>query len=439
MKRSAVVLLLLLLICNAVDAKTFRENTAFTQLKQNILLDENQSAWQLALLLEPEHLGDVDFDFLYGIIALKVAENERAVYAFERVVANKPQWLDAQYYLASAYYAIKNYHAAIEITQSLSQLDNISFKLRDSAQKLNSLANSSLNKQSLYVRHSVDINLGYDSNINAGTNEDNIFLPFLNEDIILSDNSKEMSDNYLALGYQMVADKTLTQSSKLTFTGTSQLHYFADETDFNRFYIDSNLQYRKAFDGFNANVGARVAPLWLNDSYYRTQYGATIGLNKVFDKHWLIETEAFFGKTKNDINRQLNTDDISGQISVQYMMAKWRHSFSLMYLQETSEFSESQHNDSKTNALTYMLDLIINQQWLASANISFQHQAYQYEHPFYFEKRVDDMWLFNTAIQYQGSKNWSYRLSAAMQDKDSNLALFSYQRVNINLSARLRF
>lgn len=439
MKKVISVFFLLLLTSKAIDAKTFRENSAFKQLKQKIQLNENESAWQLAVMLEAEYLGDVDFDFLYGLVALKIQENERAVYAFERVVANKPNWLDAQYYLASAYNAIKNYHAVIEITQTLSQIDNISLGLKESAIKLNSLAASSLNKQSLYLKQAVDFNIGYDSNINAGTREDNIFLPFLNQDIILSDNSKENSDSYLALGYQLLVTKALTQSSKLIFSGTSKLHYFTGESDFNRFSIRSNLQYTKDYDGFSGSVGARVVPLWLNDSYYRTQYGATLGVNKVIDKQWLIATEAFFGKTKNDINRQLSTDDASLQVSVQYIMARWRHGLSLVYSQEESEFVASQHNDRKTNALTYMANFAINQQWLASANLSYQHQTYQHEHPFFFEKRVDNMWLFNTSIQYQDSKNWSYQLSATMQDKDSNLALFSYQRADINLSARLSF
>ncbi len=439
MKSIILVFVLLLLTSKAIDAKTFRDNSAFSLLKQKIELNENDSAWQLALMLEAEHLGDVDFDFLYGLTALKVQENERAVYAFERVVANKPNWLDGQYYLANAYYAMKNYHAVIEITQSLIQVENISLQLKESAQKLNNAAALSLNKQALYLTQSVDVNLGYDSNINAGTREDNIFLPLLNQDIVLSENSKENSDSYLALGYQLIGSKALTQSAKLTFSATSKLHYFSNDSEYNRFSVRTNLQYKKNFDDFSSSIGVRVVPLWLNDSYYRTKFGATFGVSKTIDKQWFVAIEGLVGKTKNDISRQLNTDDTSLQISAQYVMSRWRHALSLAYSQENAEFIESQHNNKKINSINYMANFVINQHWLASANISYQHQAYQYEQPFFFEKRVDDMWLFGTSIQYQESKRWLYRLSATLQDKDSNLALFSYRRVDINLSARMSF
>ena len=439
MKRILLVIFLLLLTSEAIDAKTFRDNGAFTQLKQKIQNNESASAWQLATKLENVHLGDADFDFLYGLAALKVQENERAVYAFERVVANQPNWLDAQYYLASAYYTMKNYHGAIEITQSLSQAETISPKLKASAANLKNISDAALEQQSLVIIQSVDVNVGYDSNINAGTREDNIFLPFLDQDIPLSENSKENSDSFLALGYQLMGSKALTQTSKLTFSGTSKLHYFSNVSEYNRFSVRTNLQYKKDFDAFSASAGVRAVPLWLDGSYYRTQYGATFGLSKTIDKQWLLSTQAFVGQSKNDINRLLNTDDASIQLSAQYIMQRWRHALSVVYSQEESQFVESQHNSKNTSAISYMANFAINQHWLASANISFQHQAYQHPHPFFLEKQVDDMWLFSTSILYKDSTRWSYQLSANMQDKDSNLALFSYQRAEINLSARMSF
>lgn len=105
-----VLIFLIFVLCGtqlnvkSVEAKTFKEDGAFTQLNKHIALNENEIAWQNALSLEDEYLGDTDFDFLYGLIALRVNEEERAVFAFERVVANRPNWRDAQYYLAAAYY-----------------------------------------------------------------------------------------------------------------------------------------------------------------------------------------------------------------------------------------------------------------------------------------------------------------------------------------------
>ncbi|SEL89570.1 Protein of unknown function [Colwellia chukchiensis] len=334
---------------------------------------------------------------------------------------------------------MKNYHGVIELTESLSQSTNISLALKQAALTLNRRAQEALARQSLYVQHAIDASLGYDSNVNAGTSEDNIFLPLLNQDIILSDNSKETSDGYLGLGYNLLATKALTQSSKLTFSAASRLHFFTSNSEYNRFYLTTNVQYNKDFAGFSSSIGVRAVPLWLNDSYYRTQYGATLGLRKALDKQWLVSSEIFVGQTKNDINKLLSTDDISLQIATQYLTQSWRHTLSLRFATEDSEFLESQHNNRETLVMSYLADFAINSHWLASANISFQQQDYQNNHPFFFEKRADDMWLIGGSIQYQDQGKWSYRLGVTMQDKDSNLTLFSYQRVDIQLSARMSF
>ena len=136
--------------------------------------------------------------------------------------------------------------------------------------------------------------MGYDSNVNAGTREDNIFLPFLGEIIALSDNSRETSDNFFSLNYQVNGSKSLSQTSRLLFFASSQIHLFIHEDDYNRFSIDSNVQYIKEFDGFGTSIGIRVKPLWFDDSYYRTQAGVTIGLNKPIESNWLISSEAYF-------------------------------------------------------------------------------------------------------------------------------------------------
>jgi len=423
----------------AVNAQPLDDDNPLERIKTYISQGQDEQSWSYAKSLAAEYMGEPDFDFLYGIAALKVNENEHALYAFERVVANKPNWLDAKIYLAKAYFLMKNYHAVIEITESLNNLNNLPDNLKNVLQNLNQASNSALDKQSLYLVQSANFGVGYDSNINAGTREDNIFLPFLNEEILLSEQSRENSDNYVALEYQLSGSKALNRVSRLLFSGMSQLHYFVNESDYNRLSIAGNLRYLREFDVFTTTIGIGLTPLWLDDSFYRTKFGTTFGINKNLDQHWYVSAEAYLGKTKNDINQKLNTDDISIQASVQFNSASWRHALIFSYAQEESEFNESKHNNKDVKSIIYSSNFAIDQHWLLSANISYQRQDYQYQHPFFFEKRVDDMWSTGASLLYQYSKDVSYRLSANIQDKDSNLSLFSYQRSDINLSTRLSF
>jgi hypothetical protein len=431
--------MLLVSFCVEIHAKEFKEEAAHEQLKKQIILKNYKSAWEITTQYETEYLGDVEFDFLYGITALHVNELEHATFAFERVVANKPAWIDAQYYLASSYFKMANYQAAIEITNKLNEIESVSSKLKVSINNLQKSALIKLEKQSLYISQLTNFDVGYDSNVNAGTREENIYLPFLGENVALSESSRENSDNYVSLGYMLYGNKVLSQTSKLSFSGSSQLYLFMHEADYNRISIDTSLQYIKDFDDFGASIGIKITPLWFNERYYRTQAGLTIGLNKQIQNNWRVSTEAYVGKIKNNVNDKLNTDVQSIQFSGRYQSRHWRHSLSMVYSKELSEFVESQHNDRKTNAINFSSIWLINSNWLASAAISFQRQEYQFEHPFFFEKRADDMWMLGSSIQYQTQNALIYKLSANIQDKDSNLSLFSYQRADIRLSASMNF
>lgn len=439
MNKIILVFFLFVLMSTKTEANAFKENDAFSQLHKHISLNENDIAWQYARNLEDEYLGDAEFDFLYGLVALRVNEDERAVYAFERVVANKPNWLDAQYYLAISYFKMKNYHAVIAITNGLEQRDNLSVKLKSSLNQLKQRTLTLLDKQSLYLNQAANISLGHDSNINAGTSEDKIFLPLLGEEILLSDSSRENSDNYIAVDYQLHGSKALTQSSEIKFSGMGQLHTFTNESDYNRIIVNTNVEYIKDFDAFKTSIGLRVTPLWLNDSFYRTQFGMTLGVSKIINDRWTIAADTYLGKTNNKVNDLLNTDDKLIQAALQYTNDTWQHVLSIVYSEEISESDLSKHNDRKINGVSYSSYWAITQHWLFNTSISYQQQAYQFEHPFYFEKRTDDMWLLAAAIQYQATNMWSYRFSANIQDKDSNLSLFSYQRADISLSARMSF
>lgn len=183
----------------------------------------------------------------------------------------------------------------------------------------------------------------------------------------------------------------------------------------------------------------KVTPLWLDDSYYRTQFGSTIAINKQINNQWFVSTEAYLGKTNNSVNEQLNTNDLSLQMAAQFALVNWRHTLSFAVSQEQSEHLENSHNDKQTKAINYSSLWLINPQWLASVNIGYQHQAYQDKQPFFLETRSDDMWLLGTSIQYQYSNVWIYRISANIQNKDSNIPLFSYQRSDISFSVSMSF
>lgn len=434
-----MTILFFLFITRAVMAQEFVKSNEFKILKDNIQKKDFVSAWQVAQLHADDYLGDADFDFLYGISALNNYNVELAVFAFERVVANKPQWLDAQYYLAKSYLMMKNYQATMQLCDALVSHPSLPKELVSATNNLKKTAQMRLEKQSLYYQQQFSAVLGYDSNLNAGVDEDNIFLPFLGANVLLDDASKENSDNYLSLFYLLSGSKTLTQKSKLLFFTQTNVHQFMNETDYNRITIEGSLSYLQQFNYFDASVGVSLKPLWFSGDYYRTQASFNTGIKKYINKQWVVSGDLSLGQTQNDVNDYLDTDDLSLSVTGQYFIGNWRHSASVSYLEQESQLMQSQHNSSTSNAFNFNSLWLFDKKWLLSTSLSWQRQTYGGLHPYYLTQQVDDFFMFTSMLQFKVSDAWSYRLNANIQDRDSNLSLFSYQRIDIGLTASFDF
>lgn len=433
------VLLTICCISTSAYSATTKHTTELQKLKKEINNKDLVSAWDTAQSLKDEYLGEPAFDFLYGIVALANNQAEHAVFAFERVTANKPNWLDAQFLLAKANYQIANYQEAILLSQYVINDTAASENLKQSSSTLIKLSQNQLNKQSFELSQRISLNLGYDANINSGTTEDNIFIPASGNTYILSDASKENSDNYGSLNYRAWGSKALSQVSKVIFSGQGTVHQFQDESDYNRMFADLAAKYQYSFDFGTLTAGLKFIPLWLNDDLYRTRNSLTSMFEKKLNDSWKLTTGFEVGQTKNKINEDLNTNNVSANLNAHYYANRLKHSFGIHYSYEKSD--EKMHHDNSQKITTYNYSnlWLINNEWLAKSMIAFQQKEYQDIHPFFQEKRSDDMWLFSASLQYNHSKTWSYSMNLNAQDKESNLTLFSYHRSDISLSANMNF
>ena len=93
-----------------IHANDYGEKDLLNKLKTEIDQKNYSNVMSIAKSYQEEYLGDPEFDFLLGIAALETNQVDVSVFAFERVVANKPNWLDAKLYLTKAYYQSSNYH-----------------------------------------------------------------------------------------------------------------------------------------------------------------------------------------------------------------------------------------------------------------------------------------------------------------------------------------
>src|SRR3954464_11748729 len=142
--------------CSFADALTDRAKRLIEQKK-------GQEAYELLLPQEGARAGNPEFDYLLGISALEVGENERAVFALERVLAVQPNNHVARAEIARAYFAMGEKDTARKEFETVRQ-QTIPAEAKATIEKyLSAIAASDVTQITGYV----ELGVGYDSNVNS--------------------------------------------------------------------------------------------------------------------------------------------------------------------------------------------------------------------------------------------------------------------------------
>lgn len=135
------------------------------------LLDggDGPAAWAMASRMEPEHAGDPEFDFWYGLAAKSSGNHQQSVLALERVVILQPANLRAKLELGDSYYRLGNNPEARRLFEEVlatAPPDGVQERIRTYLDALGAAETRSKRRVSGYL----GLAGGHDSNISSATN-----------------------------------------------------------------------------------------------------------------------------------------------------------------------------------------------------------------------------------------------------------------------------
>ena len=410
-----------------------QQKTKFIQLVQS---GQMVQAFQLATALETELAGDADFDMAYGRIALEVGQNDRAVFALERVVAEKPAWQQARFTLAQAYYKTKNYPAALhQLTQLESQPQA---DLAEPVAKLRSAAEWEQKKLSGYQRHKIKYAFGHDDNVNSGTAEDRIFIPSLGE-IDVFPQSKASSDYFHQLGYSF--DGRWQQDQRYAWLADVQLGatQFNQLSEFDRETLAARLGYEADYQHYSYSMRAYTRPLRLGGQLYRNDWGGQISGQYQFNALNSFAVQWLSGRSDNRIDDRLNLTVHAITASWERKGHRWINQASVSFSNERSRLDSADYNSRDVNSLSY------TSIWLASAahvligRAELQDIGYKAPHPLFRVERDESLFSFTASWIWQYSASLSTELRCSYTDKSSPVTLYEYDRTECVLGASYAF
>lgn len=412
-------------------------NELLIELNQLLSDQKFEQAYQITQS-QFQYLGEPEFDFLLGISALGINKPDPAVFAFERVVEINPHWHDARLYLVKSYLMVNNVDAASSHASLLINSPNVSQKIKLKAENLLAIAANKKRLSGSIYSQVIEWGIGIDSNVNAGTEEDTIFIPELGE-FLLSQESKSADDNYTLLNYRGVYFHPLNQKDSVTLSINTGLYKFQTLDQYDRLNTQINATYQHEQDNTTWYVDVGLTPLILDGDLYRTESSFTTGADIQLSKQNNLFGSVTLGLLNNKLDEKLDNSFFSFNFGANHISESWFQSLSVNVKSESADIPSGEFNARQILGLYYQANTQLTNDWQLLTLAGYQWISYQDTHPLFLQDRDDDLLMFSGALRYLINRDFALKIAANYQDKTSNITLFEYDRIDFNVSLAYSF
>ena len=401
---------------------------------------EYQAAYAQARTLEAEQAGEPRFDFLYGLAALESGHAQEAVFALERVLVNIPQDHRARLELARAHFVLGNYERSEALFNIVLAADPPP-KVRENIQQFLYELSQRNKMRDHQLSSFAEFTLGYDSNINSATTEDNISLP-IGLVLNLGETSRELGDefaevnagiNYLQLlrkdmGYFLSASLSERQNDSYNPFDTRLLGLsggYIYQAEGQSFRVPLQYQYLAVDrDRFRSSLGIGLE--WSTIPLPATQL--------VLFSQWAQQRH-----TASEELRDVDLTLLGLGLSYRIEPILLTLSLSAYFADESPKQSGGEHFGRDYTGLRLLTSWRPHHDHEFQLALSGQQAEHDAVHPSFGAIRDDDYrqasfdWIWSFDVQ------WHYSIGINHSSNDSNLTIYTYSRSQQYMSLRYVF
>lgn len=396
---------------------------AQSELKQG----NAQKAYDTMLASELDFAGNAQFDYWFGLSAVRAGEAARASFALERVVAQEPNHAGARLELATAYLQLGQRDAAAEQLDKLEQMNPPA-----EAQKRIDALNTELNRQRANngPRRNggyVGLELGDDSNV--GTWPEGLeFFPGATLEAVDS-LFYGVKGGYWHR-FQVAADQVVTVSGNLLLRRNDE-----DEAEqFDQDYLGGVAEWVKDIDGASELAAtAELSGLNLDgDSYYKS-YGAGVQWRQNVDENARFISGLTVRQLDFDLDKySYMATRLLGRVTHK-PAGEWDLSFDF-----TLDYEAADNDRPGGDALVYgirgMAWYKLAPKHRVGSALGYSHADYRADYrlgeaiTIQTGARDDDRFTASVLYDWFPGQRWQVRGQALYRDQSSSLDAFTYDQ-----------
>jgi len=400
------------------------------------------AAYERLQVLEARHAGDPDFDFLLGISALASGRGTEAIFALERVLAMRPDDVNARVAMGRAHLALQETESARREFQTAQALDG-SPRTQAAVQRYLTAVDQIEAASRFAARIYMEFGLGYDTNVNSASRADQVAIPALGGvNFNLSNTAQARDDAFVHIAGGLNFRTRLSARSSLTGGIGFTQRFLSKETEYETTVMDASLglSHARTADTFGANL--QVSLIQVNDDDYAQGYRDSVGstlywlhnlsgstqLSSYYQYAWLsYPNQEARDADRHVVGAALGTGfdiGLSGFLSA-YLGREETHD---------PEFRRLGHDPVGVRVGG---DYPFSQHLSGFANASYEFRTYRAEDPLFLYTRRDHQYGaalgFNYLLQEKG---WRLVPQLSYLRVHSNIPINQYERLQVQLVMR---
>jgi hypothetical protein len=402
--------------------------------------------------LEPRYSGDPEFDYVLGLAALESGKPGEAALILSRLVKNRPDLLPPRAELGRAYLTLGDLPAARQTFGGLVADRRLPQQVRDTLGRYiqdidrvlaqRRTAGGAIQPGTTRIGGFVETRSGYDTNVNAATNQVSILIPAFAPlgPAQLDPSGRARSDAFTELsgGISIVHALSAEAAIYLNAVATGKVH--ARYNNFDVGLVGAEAGYARDLGVYGRFTVAAIGQYYALDyKTYRNAIGAAALWNRTTEgglTTTLSATYSYFGYV-GDSARNANRFVAGVTVGQRFEAA------GNLYVYGTMQAGLERTTSTATDHFSHnLVGLRVGAERPLSANLSLfgsasaEWRAYQAPYPLFFVERRD--------AEYTGALGLDWRITESMRLRpvvnyayvNSNIALFDQKRWIFSLALR---
>ncbi len=417
----------------------------FDEARQKMAAGDAAGAYQILKPEERARAGHPEFDYLLGVAAIDSGRAPEAIAAFERVLAVKPDHLQARAELGRAYIALAEPEAARRELATVEAQGDVPADVRATINRYVTALDTGLSGGGTQIENNLRLTAGWDSNINNSTSDSRILIPAfaglgfaalgpgaVSEESAFAEVAGRVSVRHgLSIDRHLVADLTAS--------------YRANEVhgDFNQGLVGLNIGLMQHTpDRGTFGLSAQLQSFWVDDAAWRYTFGA-LG-------QWSYQTR---GKTDYAVYLQYarlnypgNSIQNANRYTVGATVGQALGGAGEPYIFAGAYAGTERVVDSAVDHLTYDFagfraggEIGVMERLRAHASASVEFAEYDAPDPLFLTERSTTRADVTAGLRYALTSDLTLGGSVSYTRSDSNIVLYDYDRTVASLSLSFDF